>query len=188
MKTGTPEEDELARSGELTRLDDYVRGSMEEALVDAYEDDLFERALSRAAPELGFRQDLQATFRAMNARGTLDLWLTAADVERLCASNLRVILWEFDPARPALPQVPEGADLVITRILVDLRGVRRVEADIVAPDGSLLKTMRDVAFDPVDGAVYACCEAELARAAASVGTITRVYAAEDTGRRLLLEF
>jgi hypothetical protein len=47
--------------------------------------------------------------------------------------------------------------------------------------------MPDIAFDPADGAVFACCEAELARASANTPTITRVYAFDDDGRRLLCE-
>ena len=189
MKTAAPTQPPARDfAAALGRLDDYVRGSMDEALAAEYEDELFELALAGAAPELGFRQGLGATFREMSARGTTNVWITGAEVERLKASNLRVLLWDFDPAKPTLPEVPEGADLVITRIAVDLRGVRRVDADIVAPDGTLLKTMPDVTFDPVDGAVYACCEADLARAAGSVATITRVYAVEETGRRLMMEF
>jgi hypothetical protein len=185
MKTGSPLQDLDAA---VSQLDDYIRGSLDESLADEYEDNLFERALGGLAAELTFRQGLGAAFRAMDARGTLDVWVTAADVERLKASDLRLAVWDFDPASPSLPEVPSDVDLVITRILVDLRGVRRVEADIVAPDGRLLKTMRDVAFDPVDGAVYACCEADLARAAVATKTTTRVYSVEDSGRRLLLEF
>ena len=186
MKPGTPTHDLDALS---SRLDDYVRGAMEESVVGGYEDDLFERALAGAAPELGFRSGLGATFRAMKARGTLDLWLTAEGVERLAASSeLRVHVWELNLEAPVPPEIPADADLLITRIPVDLRGVGRLEAEIFSADGRLLKTMPDVAFDPIDGAVYACCEAELARTASGVlGTMTRVWGIEESGRRLLLE-
>ena len=58
--------------------------------MDAYEEDLFARALAGAAPELAFHTALGEQLRAMNARGTLDLWLTARGVERVVASGLRV--------------------------------------------------------------------------------------------------
>lgn len=170
------------------RLDDYVRGAMDDAEVSGFEEDLFERALAGAAPELTFRTSLGATLRTMSARGTLDLWLTSAGVARLKASsNLEVVVFELDLERLALPEVPPGTDLLITRIPLDLRGVRRLEAEILTLDGRLVKLMPDIAFDPGDGAVYACCEADLARAASVPNTMTRVFAIEETERRLVLE-
>jgi hypothetical protein len=68
-----------------------------------------------------------------------------------------------------------------------LDGIRRLEAEVCSMSGELLKRMPDIAFDPADGAVFACCEAELARASANTPTITRVYAFDDDGRRLLCE-
>lgn len=171
------------------RLDDYIRGVVDDVRASDYEEDLFERALAGTARELTFRAGLGATLRAMNARGTLDLWITASDVERLrAAPDLRVVVYELDLAHPVDPEVPPDTDLLITRIPVDLRGIGRLEAEVVAEDGRLLKRMPDIAFDPVDGAVYACCEAELARTVSSTQrTITRVFATDDSGRRLVLE-
>lgn len=171
----------------LTRLDDYIRGREDED-VGAYEEDLFARALEGKAPEALFHAGLSAALRLMNARGSLDLWLTPRDVERVRASGLKTLLYEFDPANPAPLDIPPDTDLLITRIIMPLEGVRSIEAEVYASDGRLLKRMPDVLFDPAEGAVYACCEADLARAAAAAPeTITKVFAVTDTERRLLIE-
>jgi hypothetical protein len=171
-------------------LDDYVRGALDEADAERFEDDLFARALAGAAPELTFRVSLEATLRTMSARGTVEPWITARDVERLKDNPaLRVMVYELDLEHAVGPEVPPGTDLVITRIPVDLRGVGRLEAEVLGPNGQLVKRMPDITFDPLDGAVYACCEAELARtASAAPPMITRVWATgDDSERRLLLE-
>ena len=51
----------------------------------------------------------------------------------------------------------------------------------------LSKVMPDVSFDAVDGAVFLCCEGDLARATAGFVATTRFYARYDDGRRLLAE-
>lgn len=173
----------------LTRLDDYVRGHDDDALVADYEEDLFRRALEGTAPELTFYAGLTATLRDMNARGSLELWLTARDVERIRASGLKVVLYDLDLESPEPPVIPPGTDLVITRVPLELDGVRSVEAEIYSNDGRLLKRMPDVAFDPADRAVFACCDADLARTATSLAaqTTTKVFVVTDTERRLLIE-
>jgi hypothetical protein len=174
-------------NGALAELDDYVRGKDSDAQAEAYEDKLFARALAGEAPELTFRAQLARTFNTMDARGTLDLWLTSQDLARLLASGLRVMQFELDLAHPAVPDLSIDFDLLVTKIPLDLAGVRRLDAEVLSSDGVLLKTMPDITFDPRDQAVYACCEAELARTAASVGSITRVWATDDHGRRLVSE-
>jgi hypothetical protein len=58
----------------------------------------------------------------------------------------------------------------------------------LADDGRILKTMPDIRFDSSDNAIFACCEADLARAAVSVERTTRFWAYDDgPERRLLLE-
>jgi hypothetical protein len=171
----------------LTALDDYVRGHLLDAEAERYEEELFGRALAGAAPELGFRDHVGRTLRVMAARGTLDMWLTQRGVERMNASGLRILHFELDLERPSLPDLSSDFDILITKVPIDLRGVHRLDAEILAPDGRLLKNMPDVSFDPDEGAVYACCEAELARAAAAARTITRLWVTDDSGRRLLRE-
>jgi hypothetical protein len=171
------------------RLDDYVRGTLDDEAAAGFEEDLFERALSGAALEVTFRAHLESALRTMDERGTIDVWLTAAGVERLRARpELRVSVYELDVERPVLPVIPPGTDLLVTRIPVDLTGVRRLEAEVIAADGRLLKCMPDITFDVADGAVFACCEVELARIASGAQeTVTRVYSIEEGGRRLVLE-
>lgn len=185
MKTAAPSLDlDLAQA----RLDDYVRGALDDDAAADYEADLFERALAGQAPEAAFRTHLGAALRTMAARGTLELWLTESGVEELRARpDLNVFVFELDVARPHMPEVPPGTDLMITRVPVDLTGVRRIEADIVTPDGRLLKQMLDVTFNRDDGALFACCEMDLARIAGAAKTITRLYAVEEGSRRLMLE-
>jgi hypothetical protein len=169
------------------RLDDYVRGAVDDAQAHEYEEDFFARSLAGEAPDLAFHVGLAATLREMDARGTLELWVTARDVERIRASGLRVVLFELDMENPAMPEIPPGTDLLIGRVPLDLAGVRSLEVEVVSSDGRVLKRMPDVLFDPADGAVFACCDADLARIAANADRTSRFWAVEDSGRRLLLE-
>ena len=171
----------------VARLDDYVRGQLTDELAEAYEDELFARALSGAAPELAFRARLGDTLRSMRARGTLDMWLTAREAEQLSAGELRVRHFDFHPASPGAPDLSGEFDLLITRGPIDLTGVERLDAEVFTPTGELIKARPDISFDPADGAVYLCCEAALARVAATVQTVTRVWARGNSGRRLLAE-
>lgn len=176
------------RDQALVALDDYLRGHTPEEQASSYEEDLFARALRAEAPELNFRAHVQHNLRAMAERGTLDLWLTARDVERVRASGLRVRFYEIADTANLPPLDLSGEfDILITKVPFDLTGVRRMDAEVFSATGQPLKTMPDIAFDPADGAVFACCEAELARAANAASTLTRVYAVEDSGRRLLAE-
>jgi hypothetical protein len=172
----------------LARLDDYVRGHDGDDAAHEYEEALFGRALAGNAPEADFHASLGSTLRFMDARGSLELWLTGRDVERVRASGLKTVLYEYTK-NLELPEIPPGTDLLITRVPLPLEGVRSIEAEVYANDGRLLKRMPDVLFDPADGAVFACCEAELARAAASntQRTVTKVWVVTDTERRLLAE-
>jgi len=183
MGTPVKSESDLA----LGQLDDYLRGAHSDEQAHAYEEDLFARALAAEAPELGFRAALQGTLREMAARGTISPWLTAHELDRVLASGLRVRQFELDLARPAMPDLSGEFDLLVTKVPIDLSGVHRLDAEVLTLEGVLLKTMPDIAFDPADRAVYACCEAELARTAGSVRTITRVWAVDDQGRRLVSE-
>jgi hypothetical protein len=172
----------------LSHLDDYVRGRENGASVAEYETELFERALAGSAPEVAFHAGLASTLRLMNARGSLDLWICERDIERVRASGLKAMVWEWTLEHPLPPEIPPGTDLVITRIPLPLAGVRTIDAEIYSADGRLLKRMPDVLFEPADGAIFACCEAELARAAASAPrTLTKVWAVSDGERRLVAE-
>lgn len=171
----------------LEQLDDYLRGHMPDEQVEAYEDDLFARALHAEAPELGFRASLGNTLRVMSVRGTLDMWITERDIAGLEAKGLRVRRYDVDVEHFALPDLNGEFDILVTRVPFDLTGIRRLDAEVFSLSGHQLKRMPDITFDPADGAVFACCEAELARAASAMNTVTRVYAVDDSGKRLLCE-
>jgi hypothetical protein len=172
----------------LARVDDYVRGGGDDASLDEYEAELFQRSLEGHAPEVAFHAGLASTLRLMSARGSLDLWICARDIERVRASGLKAMVWEWTPERPLPPEIPAGTDLLITRIPLPLAGVTSLDAETYSTDGRLLKRMPDVLFEPADGAIFACCEAELARAAASAPrTVTKVWAVGDGERRLVAE-
>ena len=123
----------------------------------------------------------------MKKRGTLSLWLTTRGVDELADSGLRILRFTLDLTQPSGPDLQSEFDILVTKVLIDLTGVRRLEAEVLSPDGRLLKVMSDIPFDTADGAVYACSEADLARAAASVSSLTRVFATYDDGRRLIGE-
>lgn len=170
------------------RLDDYVRGKLDDDAADAFEGDLFARALAGEAPELAFREQLRRRFREMDARGTLSIWLDERGVERLMASGMRVKRFDFDPAHPTMPDFSTEFDILLTRVPIPLAGVRRLDAEIMSASGEVLKVMRDIDFDASENAVYACCERELAYHAAQAKTTTRVWAHDDRNeRKLLLE-
>lgn len=172
----------------LSRLDDYVRGQDDESAAADYEAELFGRALEGNAPELVFHAGLASTLRVMNARGTLDLWLTARDVERVRGSNLKIVFLEYHPDDREPLDLPPGTDLMIMRVPLALEGVRSLEGEIYSSDGRLLKRMPDIHFDPADGAIFACCEADLARTASRTPrTLSKLWAVTDSGRQLLIE-
>lgn len=171
----------------IARLDDYARAHDTEEAARDYEEDLFARALSGDAPELRFRSSLTTTLKQMSARGSISLWLTAAEVAAAQASGLRAFVFDLDPANPKPAEIPPEADLFITRVRLDLKGVQTLDVEVLAEDGTVLKRMPDIAFDGAEGVIYACCEADLARLAASKRTLTRLWATYEDGRRLLGE-
>ncbi len=171
----------------LAQLEDYVRGHQPEEQAEDYELDLFQRALAGQAPELQFRSRVAATVRSLGERGTLNLYLTRAEVDQLLASKLSVAFLEYDPQTLGQFEIPADAEVLVTKVPLDLRDVTEVEVEVVAEDGRTVKRMPDVAFDAEAGAFYACCEAELARVASSTRRSTRVWSIEPSGRRLLAE-
>jgi len=177
----TPADDALAR------LDDYLRRFQGDDAVADYEEDLFARAFEHAAPELQCRAGIRDALRELSARGTIDVWLTAAEVARMQAGELRVLTVELDLANPDVSSMAGDYDVIITKVPLDLTGIRRLDAEVLSPTGERLKLMPDIRFEPNDNAVFACCEAELARTAAAFKTVTRLWAVRDEGRQVLCE-
>lgn len=171
----------------LAELDDYVRGRGDD--VDAFEEALFTRALAGEAPELALHDALSRGVAALAGRGTLDPWITASDLEALRARHgARLAVVELGSGGDAgtIP-LPESAEVVVTRIPMDLRGVERVDVEALTVDGTLIKTMLDARFDPADGALFACCEAELARIVGTTPVRMRAWAVRGSDRRLVRE-
>jgi hypothetical protein len=169
----------------LARLDDYVRRRAPDAEEAAYEEDLFARALAGEAPELAVRDAIGSTLRRMKDVGSIQLWMTRRQADALAAANPRVLRFELDLANPRPPALTDDFDLLVTRVPLPLGGVRQLDVEVLSPAGEVLKVMPDVEFDPADGAVFACCEAELARVSTGARSVSRVWATDDRGRRLL---
>ena len=170
----------------LTELDDYASGHTSDADAAALEDELFARAASPDA-------DAAATFLDALARNAA--WLahyafsfrggsTRAEVDGLLASGLRVHYADLGPGGVMrMAAWPEGTQIVITRLGVDMRGYRDIEVDVSLGDGPVLKTFRGCEYDPLDGAMYAVCHEPLARIAfGHPRVLAKVTAIRDAGR------
>jgi hypothetical protein len=151
-------------------FDAYLAGEMPEARAADFEEELFAMAAVGDADEALFVDRLSLMGRYLAQRGGWDFGSTRARVDQLIAAGLRVQVLDPEPGEPGepfrLPKIADDAELVATRVAIDLRGYDSVRAIVEKPDGTELKTFPDIAFDPVDGNTYALCEATLARIAA----------------------
>lgn len=181
---------DLARDP-LSELDDYTSGLMPDAEADAYEEALFARAARGAAPEAEFAERLRRDVEWVNQRGPFKVGSTRAEIDALLASGLNVAFVDLgDGSAPVdVAPIPEDLDLYTYRLGVDLRGYSAVDVIIEKPDGKYIKTFRDVAYDPTDGALYGLCEAPLARISFGAGTIvSKVMAGHGSERTLVATF
>lgn len=171
---------------DLERLDAYLTGKTPDAEAGPFEDDLFARAATGEAPELVFLDGLVATVRDLVRRGTYHLYLTAAEVERLRASGAKVQLVDIvaSPEKQEY-EIVRDVDFVVARYPIDLRGVRSLDVEVYLGD-RLSKVMKDVRFDPADGAAYFCCEGDLARQTVGFPTRSKIFATTDAGERRLV--
>jgi hypothetical protein len=169
----------------LDRLDDYVRGKKRDD-DDAYEEELFTRALAGTAKELVAFDSLAASLRDLAGRGTLPNFTTAAEVERLRQTlGDRAAFVEPDTARESLSK---SAELLIIKVPLDLADIERVDVESVDQSVGTVKTMPDVVFEKGADALYLCCEMSLAQRAGSVGPVlTRFWGYRAGEKRLLLE-
>src|SRR5262245_22148716 len=155
---------DLAREP-LSELDDYTSGLMSDADADAYEEALFARAARGAAPEAEFAERLRRAVEWINQRGPFKVGNTRAEIDAVRASGINVAYVDLgDGTQPIdIPAIPPNLDLFTYRLGVDLRGHDGVDVIIETPAGKYIKTFRDVAYDPTDGALYGMCEAPLAQ-------------------------
>jgi hypothetical protein len=147
----------------LSQLDDYTSGVMADADAAFYEAELFAAAADGRAPELAFwngMHDLAAWF-AM--RGGFATGITRVQLDEIRKGDhvhyLDVV------ADTVVPAWPETTEIVAYRVDVDLRGCDDVQVELRKPDGTYMKTFRDVQYDPADGAIYALCDVPIARGA-----------------------
>lgn len=170
-------------------LDGYLRGRGTDLDAAALEEDLFERAFADAAPELVFVDELASMVRSLAEHGTLELYIRAADVERIRTLNRKVQMVELvNTAEPQSYTLERDADVVIARVPIDLRGLDELDVEVYLGDSDeAVKVMRDIAFDEDAGAIFFCCEGDLARATANVRTRSRLYGRDGGGRRLIAE-
>jgi len=176
-----------AGDGWLTRLDDYVAGQLPDERAAGFEDELFARA---AGPQ----PDEETTFFDALARSAA--WLashffgfrggsTRAEVDGLIASGKKRVHWMDlgTPGAKRLSDWPDGTQIVITRLGVDLRGTSDVEVNVSFDGQNNVKTFRDCEYDPTDGSLYAVCHEPLARLAFGQPRVLAQVTAVRNGRR-----
>lgn len=168
----------------LERLDDYVRGE-ERDDDEAYEEELFARALAGTARELVAFDSLTASLFDLARRGTLPNFATAAQAERLRQEGGRVF---YVDTMAGAWEIPPDAELLIIKVPLDLASVDRVDVENLVEGIGSVKTMPDVLFEKGGDAIYLCCEASLARRADAMGAvITRFWGHRAGEKQLLLE-
>jgi hypothetical protein len=148
-------------------LDAYQSGEMSEAEATTFEEELFANAAAGAAAEAHFVDRLSRIGLYLAGRGGWDFGSSRARVDELIAAGLRVQLLEPEPGLPGepirMPKINDDAEIVASWFAIDVRGFDSVRVIVEKPDGTELKTFRDIGFDPTDGSIYAVCEAPLAR-------------------------
>ena len=162
-------------------LDAYQSGDMPDAEAAGFEEELFAAAATGAADEARFVDLVSRLGRFLEGRGGFDIGSSRARVDDLLRRGVRVQLIELDPA-PVLrpPPIDDDAEIVVSHIRQDLRGYDSIDVVVEKADGTVLKTFRDIGWDPIDGSVYAVCEAPLARISAQQKHIrSRVLATKD---------
>lgn len=171
-------------------LDDYQSGVLPEPEAALFEEELFAAAAAGVADEATFVDRLSLMQQYLEPRGGLDMGSTRARVEQLIAAGLKVqvVAPEVAPV-VRLPAIDADAEIVVTHIPLDVRGYDSVDVICERPDGSELKTFRDVNWDPEDGTLYAVCEAPLARISTfNRHIVTRVIATRAGEKHTLAVF
>jgi hypothetical protein len=148
-------------------LDDYMTGVMSDVDAAAFEESLFWAAAEGRGGEAAFVDKAIRIGQYLEPRGGWDIGSSKARIDALMASGLKVQI--IDPEQPApgeplrLTPIADDAEIVVTVIRLDGRGYDSLDVLIEKPDGTELKTFRDVSCDPETGHFYAVCEAPLAR-------------------------
>lgn len=175
----------------LEQVDDYVSGHMNDGEAASFEVALFEAAgeapTAGLAAEGTFVDDLTRMTALYVSHGGLVDGATRAHVDALYASGARVhyvdIVPRADGGPVPFPRWGPDIDVVVARLAVDLRGHGLVDVENVTGDGRPIKTFRDVACDPADGAMYAICQERLARLAFGQGRVIARFISKQGGKR-----
>jgi hypothetical protein len=169
----------------LRALDDYQSGAMSDAEAEAFEEALFD---GEGAAEAAFVDRVARLSAWLVDRGTFFLGHTRGEVEALLQTH-RCTVVDCGSGGFTRVRAPRSAELFITKLTIDLRGVERVDVESYVEGYGLVKTMRDIRFDPADGALYGVCEAPLAHLSFGHGQPVRskIVGIRDGERRVLAE-
>jgi hypothetical protein len=174
-------------------LDAYQSGEMADAEAAGFEEALFDAAATGTAEEARFVEHISLLGRYLLPRSGFDTGSGRARVEALLAAGLKVQLLASESAGPGQPirlqAIARDAEIVVTHVPIDVRGYDSVDVIVEKPDGTELKTFRDVGFDPDDGTIYAVCEAPLARISARQRHVrSRILGRRDGAQHVIAEF
>lgn len=174
----------------LAELDDYTSGVMSDADAEAFEDALFARAARAETADAEFSEGLHRAFDWIQANGGFNVGSTREEVEALRATGAHISYLEFGTGGIVnVPAFPPDFDYFVYRLGVDLRGYDAVDVRVETPDGELVKTFRDVRYDPHEGAIYGVCHAPLAEISFRRGVVvSKVLAGRGAEKKLIATF
>jgi hypothetical protein len=177
------ERDDLPSLGDL---DDYLLGVMSDEQAEAFEEALFTQAARGEHALVDFVEAVGVLGRVVMQRVGSVMPPTAESIVELRRRGFKVEVADATPGVPYQARWSEEAEIVVTHFVVDLRGRGgRFDVEIELPDGTLMKTLRDVTYDPNDGSCYAVCEAALARLSRSAHVFWKLYETVDGQRTLI---
>ena len=175
-----------ASEDSLALLDDYSSGAMSDEHASIFEEALFAAAAAGQHPELTHLDALYDQAQWFAVRGGFPSGATAELVSKLRALP-RVHHIDVGPVT-RVAAWPEGTQLVVYRVGVDLRGYESIDVSLETTAGEHRKWFRDVQFDPLDGALYGVCDAPLARTTFRIEPLVlRVHAAQNGQRSVVAE-
>jgi hypothetical protein len=179
-----------SRSTPLSELDDYVSGAMSDADAGAFEEALFAGAARGESAEAEFAEGLRRAAEWIGKHASFNVGSTREEVDALRASGARVTYLDFGAGGVVdVPAFPPVFDYLVYRLGVDLRGYDAVDVRVETPDGELIKTFRDVRYDPNEGALYGICHAPLAELSFRRGVaVSKVMAGHGAERKLIATF
>jgi hypothetical protein len=173
----------------VAALDDYVTGSMQDHDAAAFEEALFDEAAQGKNEEAAYFDEIRRSMRFVGRHGIIGRSFTRAQVDELSRKErMHIVELSLDRTNELEPW-GDDIEVVVTHVPVDLRGTDTADVVVERPDGTHIKTFRDIGYDPADGSLFAYCEAPLARIALFSGpTVTRVIAERDGKRSQVAVF